>query len=129
GPGGCVEVLVPRIALARIPCRLEPAVVTPFGDRAADRGPVVVTKKQFGVNTLVATPPALGHHVFHVNAGDPGPVDLDPLLGKSRVVDVADIEVNAHRGAVHLVEKLPELARADEKPLLGVAVLAPDPDA
>src|SRR2546426_1985956 len=115
GSGGVIELLVRRVAVARLHFGHQPAVVTHFGHRAADGGPVVVTKKQIGVHTLVATPPALGHYVFHVNAGDSGPVDLDPLLRKPRVVDVADIEVNAHRGAVHLIEKLPELTRADER--------------
>src|SRR5207244_12701195 len=122
GPGGVIELLVRRIPVARLHFGHQPAVVTHFGHRAADGGPVVVAKKQVRVHTLVATPPALGHHVFHVNAGDSGPVDLDPLLSKPRVVDVADIEVNAYRAAVHLIEKWPNLPLTDRKPLLGVSV-------
>src|SRR5881398_3237654 len=81
------------------------------------------------VYALVAAAPALFHHVLHMNPGDPRPVDLDPLLRKPGVVDVTDIEVDPHRGTVDVVEELPELTRAHEKPVLGVAVLAPDFDA
>src|SRR2546426_2758534 len=44
-------------------------------------------------------------------------------------MDVPDVEVNSHRGTVHVVEELGELPRADQKPVLGVAVLAADLDA
>src|SRR2546427_2998763 len=47
-----------RVAVARLHFGHQPAVVTHFGHRAADGGPVVVTKKQIRVHTLVATPPA-----------------------------------------------------------------------
>src|SRR5438034_2638559 len=64
GPSGVIELLVRRIPVARLHFGHQPAVVTHFGHRAADGGPVVVAKKQVRVHTLVATPPALGHHVF-----------------------------------------------------------------
>src|SRR2546422_6950188 len=106
GLGGVVKLLVGRIPVARLHFRHQPAVVPHFGHRAADGGPVVVTQKQIRVHTLVATPPASFHHVFHVNSSNPGSVDLNPLFCKPRVVDVADIEVNTYRGAVHVVQKL-----------------------
>src|SRR3989449_4083694 len=55
GSGGVIELLVRRVAVARLHFGHQPAVVTHFGHRAADGGPVVVTKKQIGVHTLVAT--------------------------------------------------------------------------
>src|SRR5438093_1364965 len=64
GVSGVVELLVRRIAVARLHFGHQPAVVTHFGHGAADGGPVVVAKKQISVHTLVATAPALGHHVF-----------------------------------------------------------------
>src|SRR2546425_679487 len=127
-PGGVVKLLIRRIPVARLHFRHQPAVVTHFGHRAADGGPVVVTKKQIRVHALVATTPAFFHHVFNVNSSNSGSVDLNPLFCKPRVVDVADIEMNTHRGAVQVIQKLPELARADEKPVLCVAVLATNPD-
>src|SRR2546421_10912051 len=129
GLGGVVELLVGRVAVTRLHFGHQPAVVPDLGQRGTDGGPVVVAQKQIGVHALVAAAPALFHHVLHVNPSDPRPVDLDPLLRKPGVVDVPDVEVDPHRGIVDVVEKLPELARAHEKPVLGVAVLAPDLDA
>src|SRR5947209_2918991 len=84
------------------------------GERGADGGPVVVAQKQIGVHALVAAAPAILHDVFQVNASDARPVDLDPLFREPRVVDVADVEMDPHRGTLHVVQELPELARADE---------------
>src|SRR5213080_3241460 len=113
-PGGVAKLLVRRVPVARLHFRHQPAVVPHFGHRAADGGPVVVTKKQIRVDTLVATTAALFHHVFHVNSSNSRSVDLNPLFCKPRVVDVADIEVDTHGGAVYVVEKLLELTWADE---------------
>src|SRR5947207_15975782 len=127
-PGGVVKLLVSRVPVARLHFRHQPAVVPYLGQRGADGGPVVVTQKQIRVYTLVATAPAFLHHVFQVNSSDAWSVDLNPLFCKPRVVDVADVEVDPHGGAVHVVQELPKLPRADEKPMLGVAVLASNPD-
>src|SRR5437867_1738108 len=129
GLGGVVELLITRVPVARLHFRDQPSVVTHFGHRGANSGPVVVTEKQIGVNTLIAAAAALLHHILQMDPRDSGSMNLDPLLRKSRVVDVADIEMNPHRVAVHVVQKLPELTRADEKPVFRVAILAADPDA
>src|SRR6266542_1704745 len=97
-------------------------------ERLADRLPVVVAREQVRVHALVAAAAAMAHHVFHVDARDAGAVDLDPLLGEAGVVDVADVEVQAHPGARHVVEEQLELARAHQEALLGAAVLAADLD-
>src|SRR5207237_9492136 len=124
GLGGVVELLVRRVAVARLHFRHQPTIIADLGQRGTDGGPVVVAQKQIGVHALVAAAPALFHHVLHVNPGDPRPVDLDPLLRKPGVVDVADVEVDPHRGTVDVVEKLSELTRSHKKPGFGVAVLA-----
>src|SRR5256714_3340233 len=126
GLGGVVELLVGRVAVARLHFRHQPPVVPDLAQRGTDGRPVVVAQKQIGVHALVAAAPALFHHVLHMNPGDPRPVDLDQLLRKPGVVDVTDVEVDPHRGTVDVVEKLSELTRAHEKPVFGVAVLAPD---
>src|SRR5207237_5471877 len=86
GPGRVVKLLVGRIPVARLHFRHQPPVVAHFGHRAADGGPVVVTKKQIRVHALVATTPALFHYVLHVNSGDSRSVDLNPLFCEPRVV-------------------------------------------
>src|ERR1041385_1878158 len=45
--------------------------------------------------------------------------DFDPRLCNPRVVDVPDVEMNADGGTVHVVQEFRELARAQEKALLG----------
>src|SRR6059058_2978393 len=115
GLGGVVELLVGRVAVARLHFGHQPAVVPDLGQCGTDGRPVVVAQKQIGVHALVAAAPALFHHVLHMNPGDPRPVDLDPLLRKPGVVDVTDVEVDPHRGTVDVVEKLSELTRAHEK--------------
>src|SRR6185295_3418270 len=92
----------------------------------SNRLPVVVPQEQVRVDALVAGPAAVAEHVLDVDAGDARAVDLDPLLRKARVVDVSDVEVQAHPGAAHVVEEELELARAHQEALLGAAVLAPD---
>src|SRR6266496_3418876 len=87
GLRGVVELLIRRVAVARLHFRHQPAVVTDFGQRGADGGPVVVAQKQIGVHALVAAAPAMLHDVFQVNASDARPVDLDPLFREPRVVD------------------------------------------
>src|SRR2546425_7445343 len=129
GLGGVVELLIARVPVARLHLGDQPSVVPHFGHRGADGGPVVVTEKQIGVNTLIAAAAALLQDVFQMNPGDSRSMDFDPLFSKSCVVDVADIEMNPHRVAVHVVQKLPELTRTDEKPVFGIAILAADPDA
>src|SRR6266700_4731078 len=126
GLGGVVELLVGGVAVASLHFRHQPTIVADLGQCGTDGGPVVVAQKQIGVDALVAATPPLFHHVLHVNPSDPRPVDLDPLLRKPGVVDVTDVEVDPHRGTVDVVEKLSELTGAHEKPVLGVAVLAPD---
>src|SRR5205807_2105903 len=129
GPGGVVELLIRGVAVARLHFRHQPAVITDFSQRGTDGGPVVVAQKQIGVHALVAAAPAVPHHVFYVNARDSRAQDLDPLLREPGVVDVADVEMNPYRGTLHVVQELRELTRAHEKAVLGVAVLAADPDA
>src|SRR5256886_5184291 len=115
GVGGVVELLVGRVAGARLHFRHQPAVGPDPGQRGTDGGPAVVAPKQIGVHALVATAAALFHHVLHVNPGDPRPVDLDPLLRKPGVVDVTDVQVDPHRGTVDVLDQLPQLTRAHEK--------------
>src|SRR5213078_1432670 len=129
GLGGVVELLVGRVAVARLHFRHQPTIVADLGQRGTDGGPVVVAQKQIGVHALVAAAPAVLHHVFYVNARDSRAQDLDPLLREPGVVDVADVEMDPHRGTLHVVQELRELTRAHEKAVLGVAVLAADPDA
>src|SRR6266487_5656293 len=119
---GVEELRIRRVAVAGFHLRDEPAVITHLGHRGADRGPVVVTQEQIRIDALIAAAAAMLQHVLQMNARDPRPVDLDPLLGKSRVVDVTHVEVNADRRTVHVVQELPELPRADEEAVLGVAV-------
>src|SRR5258706_893521 len=126
---GVEELLIRRVAVAGFHLRDEPAVITHLGHRGADRGPVVVTQEQIRIDALIAAAAAVLQHILQMNARDPRPMDLDPLLGKSRVVDVADVEVKADRGTVHVVQELPELPRADKEAVLGVAVLASEFDA
>src|SRR6266446_1305454 len=123
-----VELLIRGVAVARFHFRDQPAVVTHFRHCGADSRPVVVAQKEIRVDTLIPAAPAMLQHVLQMNARDPRPVDLDPLFGKSGVVDVTDVEMDADGSAVHIVEELPEFARADQETLLGVAILATDLD-
>src|SRR5260370_12517075 len=120
------ELLVRRVAGGRLHRGDRAAVVPGLGDGGADRGPVVVAQKQIRVDALIAGAPAMLQDVLQMNACDPRPMDLNPLFGKPRVVDVADIEMNPDYRTVDVVEELPELTRTDEKALLGVAILAAD---
>src|SRR5437879_4389562 len=115
--GRVVELLITRVAVARFHFRNQPAVVPHFGHRGADSRPVVVAEKQIGIDTLIAAAPALLHHILQVDARNSGSMNLDPLLRKSRVVDVADVEMNPHRVAAHLVQKRRELTRTEAKPV------------
>src|ERR1051326_1272701 len=101
GLRGVVELLIGRVAVARLHLRHPPAAVADFGERGADGGPVGVAQKQIGVHALVAAAPALLHGIFQVNASDGRPVDLDPLLREPRVVNVADVEMDPDRGNIH----------------------------
>src|SRR2546428_5475734 len=91
--GGVPQLLIRRIAVACLHFGDEPAVVTGLIQSRADRGPVIVTQKNIGVDTLVAGPAAMSQHIFQVNARDPRAVNLDPLLGEAGVVDIADVQV------------------------------------
>src|SRR5882762_3376041 len=126
---GVVELLIRRVPVARLHLGDQPAVVAHLRQRSADCRPVVVAQKEIRIHALISGAPAMLQYVLQMDARDPRPVDLDPLLGKSGVVDVADVEMNPDGSAVHVVEELPEFARADQKTLLGVAILAPDLDA
>src|ERR1051326_1976524 len=126
--GGIEELLVRRVPIARFHLGDEPSVVAHLGERGPNRGPIVVAEEDVGVDTLIAAAAAMLQHVLYVNARDPRTMHLDPLLGEAGVVDVADVEVNADGWAVDVVQELRELAWAEEKALLGVAVLAADPD-
>src|SRR2546423_10142226 len=66
GLGGVVELLVRRLAVARLPFRHQPALVPDPGQRGPECGPGVVAPKQIRVHALVAAAPALFHHVLPV---------------------------------------------------------------
>jgi len=61
-------------------------------------------------------------NILQVNAGNARPVDFDPLFGKAGFVNVADVQMNPYPRAVHFIQELPELARRNKKPVLGIAV-------
>src|ERR1051326_2961822 len=121
-----VELLIRREAIPRFHLGDQPAVVPDLRERRANRRPVVVAEEQIRVDALVTAAAAMLQHVLEMHARNAWAVDFDPLLGKPRVVDVADVEMNADGGTVHVVQEFRELARAHEKALLGVAVLAAD---
>src|SRR5439155_23589948 len=86
------------------------------------------TRKQAHADTLTSTAAPVLINVLQVDARDARAVRLNPLLGVSGVVDVADVKVKPHVRAAHVIEKDPELPRAEQEALLGVAVLATDLD-
>src|SRR5689334_296936 len=104
-----VELLIGGIAIARLHFRNQPSVVADLRHRRADRRPVVIAEKDIRVHALIAAASTMSEHVLHMHPGDARSMDLDPLLGESRLVDVADVEVNPDRRVIHVVEKLPEL--------------------
>ena len=67
-------------------------------------------------------------HILEVNPRDARPMHFNPLFRESGVVYVADIEMDSHPGVIHLVQELPEFPRANQKPLLRIAIFAADFD-
>src|SRR5690349_9979154 len=123
------ELLVGREAVARLHLGDQPAVVADLVHRRANCRPVVIAQEDVGIDALIAAAPAMPEDIFQVNPRDARAVNFNPLFGEAGLVNVADVQVNADPWMVHVVQKLPELARCDEKSLFGAAILATDPDA
>src|SRR5712692_10175127 len=51
------------------------------------------------------------------------PMDLNPLLSKARVVNVSNVEMNADKGTLHIVEERPEFPWGQQEALLRVTIL------
>jgi len=86
-----VELLVWGITIGLQFCD-QPAVVAHLNHRGADGRPVVVTHEEVRINALIPTTPAMFQHIFEVDPGDSRPVHFDPLFGKSRVMNIANVE-------------------------------------
>src|SRR5882762_11890598 len=54
------------------------------------------------------------------------PMDLNPLLSKARVVNVSNVEMNAHKGTLHIVEERPEFPWRKQEALLRVTIFTAD---
>src|SRR5215472_57603 len=55
-------------------------------------------------------------------------MDLNPLLGEARVVDISNIKMDANERTVHLVEECPEFPGRQQEALFRITVLATDFD-
>src|SRR5229473_1561822 len=61
-----------------------------------------------------------------MDARDSRPMNLNPLLGESGVVNVSDIKMNANERAVHIIEKCPEFPGCQQEALFRVTIFAAD---
>src|ERR1700746_320687 len=84
---GIKHLLVCRIAVTRFHLCDQPAVVYHFAHCLANSRPVVVAQEDVGVNTLITTPATMLQDVLLMDARDPRPMNLNPLLGKAGVMN------------------------------------------
>src|SRR5712691_1756538 len=68
---GVEELLIRRVAVARLHFRDQPALITHLGQGGADRGPVVVAQEQVRIHALITAAAAMLQHVLQMNACDP----------------------------------------------------------
>src|SRR6266478_985873 len=54
------------------------------------------------------------------------PMHLNPLLSKTRVVNVSHVEMNADEGTLYIVEERPEFPWRKQEALLRVTILTAD---
>src|SRR5258708_36665432 len=85
---------------------------------------VLVAQKSIGVLRLLAAAPALTNRVLQMPPSYARAVHFDPLFGESGIVNIPDVQMQAHEWAVHFVQKSPEFTRRNQKSLFRIAVLA-----
>src|SRR3984957_5039817 len=61
-----------------------------------------------------------------MNAGYARPMYLNPLLSKSRVVNVSYIQMNPDGRLIHIIQKGPEFSRRKQEALFRITIFAAD---
>src|ERR1700733_10182709 len=109
-------VFVPRFHLGN-----QPSVITHLRYCRADRLPVVVSQEDVCIDAFMPAAATMFHHIFQVNARDARAMHLNPLLGKTCVMNIADIQMDTDPRVVYIVEKSVKFPRTQQKPLLRIA--------